>query len=78
MKQESNLSGVVVMDKKLRDYHLNQWVRALQKFGKLAMTERLLNQLLPNPDERQNWLNEIRMKFKCCIQEKDSKLYFRM
>lgn len=75
---ETNLDGVIVMDKKLRDYHLDQWTRALQKFRKLAMTERLLKQLLPDPDQRQNWINEVRIKFKCTIQEKDSKLYFRI
>jgi len=72
------IDGIAVMDKKLRDYHLNQWIRALQKFGKLAMTERLLRQLLPTPDERQNWINEVKIKFNCSIVEKDSKLYFRM
>lgn len=70
--------GIVVMNKQLRDYHLDQWTRALQKFRKLAMTERLLKQLIPDPDQRQNWLNEVKMKFKCTIVEKDSKLYFTM
>ena len=75
---ETNLDGVVVMSKELRDYHLNQWTEALKKFGKLAMTEALLKQLIPDPDNRQNWINEIRIKFKCSLREKNNTLYFRM
>ena len=75
---ETNLDGVVVMSKELRTFYLNQYTDALRHFRKLAMTELLLKQLLPNPDQRQNWINEVRMKFKCSIQERNNTLYFRM
>jgi hypothetical protein len=66
------------MTEEIRDFHLNQWIDALKKFGKLAMTERLLRQLLPNADDRQNWINEVKMKHNCKIQEKDNTLYFKL